>query len=140
MIMEYQSPIVEKTSKFSSGINIIMRLDGLWRDTHSHSRAGRYQAWNTDMDRIWLELARDLDGNDFKEKKKEFEKFEKELTEIGMIEDTTPSGFGESKVNDKSNRNSHYKKLMEKQLFIARLENKLGKGTTFDEGDEDDFE
>jgi len=38
------------------------------------------------------------------------------------------------------NREEQYQILMDKQLFLARLENELGKGTTFGEGDEDDFE
>lgn len=133
----------QKISKFSSGLNIVMRLDSLWRNTHLHASVGKYQSWNTDLDRMWLELARDLDTEDsgeFDKKKREFDKFDKELEEIGQINDGSLEGFKKRTEKDLEIRNKHYKKLMEKQLFIARLENQLGKGTTYSDGYDDDFE
>ncbi len=133
----------QKISKFSSGLNIIMRLDTLWKRTHVNSSTGKYQAWNTDLDRMWLELARDLDKEDtdeFDKKKNEFDKYDEEIKKIGQIRDATGKGFKKNTETELEIRNKHYKKLMEKQLFIARLENQLGKGTTYDEGYDDDFE
>jgi hypothetical protein len=133
----------QKTSKFSSGLNIIIRLDELWRDTHKHSRDGKYNSWNADLDRIWLELARDYDEEkekEFLEKEELFNKFDKKIENIGRIKDKSPDGFEELSEKDIKNRNEHYKILMEKQLFLARLENELGKGTTYNEGDDDDFD
>ena len=45
-----------------------------------------------------------------------------------------------SVVSPADKRAEQYKILNEKELFLKRLENELGKGTTFDDGDEDDFE
>lgn len=129
-----------KTSKFSSGLNIIMRLDELWKDTHKHSRAGEYQKWNSDLDRMWLELARDLDEADFPEYEKKFNQFDKDIQKIGNFKDKPAAGFKKAEESDITKRGEHYQKLIAKQLFISRLENKLGKGTTFDEGDDDDFD
>jgi hypothetical protein len=132
--------IIEKTSKFSSGLNIIMRLDELWKDTHKHSREGKYRLWNMDLDRMWLELARDLDEKKFTQKLEDFKKFDKKIQEIGIINDSGLKGFKVMSNQEIIKRSNHYDAIMGKQLFIARLENELGKGTTFDEGDEDDFD
>lgn len=135
-----------KTSKFSSGLNIIMRLDELWKDTHRHSRSGLYKLWNLDLDRIWLELSRDLkeeksdEIDSYGEIETNFNKFDDDIAKLGDVSDTEKPGFKKLTPEDIKNRNNFYKTLMKKQLFLARLENKLGKGTTFDDGDDDDFD
>lgn len=138
----------EKKSKFSSGLNIVMRLDELWKDTHKHSRNGEYGLWNTDLDRIWLELARDLKEEDeekvnqtsYNEANEKFKGFEGEIADVGNFEDTINDNFKGLTKEDVKKRNSQYNLLMKKQLFLARLENELGKGTTYSEGDDDDFD
>ena len=133
----------QKISKFSSGLNIIMRLDELWKATHRVSVQGQYKLWNIYLDRMWLELSRDLDKEnpeDYKEKKRKFEEFETKIKEIGQIADEKKRGFQKMTEDEVENRDKHYKILMDKQEFIARLENELGKGTTFDDGDNDDFD
>ena len=142
--MEEESNLVK--SKYSSGINIIIRLDLLWKDTHAHSRAGSFNKWNSDLDRIWLELARDLfnkkklidESTSFEGVKEKFDNFDGELSQVGSFVDEKPAGFKQSSKEDISKRAEQYKILMRKQLFLARLENYLGKGTT--EQDEDDYD
>lgn len=135
-----------KTSKFSSGLNIIMRLDELWKDTHRHARDGLYKMWNLDLDRIWLELSRDLKEEKTEELEgystieKEFNKFDKEISDLGVISDTEKEGFKKLTPEDIKNRNNFYKILMRKQLFLARLENKLGKGTTYEDLEDEDLD
>jgi len=145
-----------KISRFSSGLNILMRLDNLWKDTHKHSREGRFQMWNDDLDRIWLELARDLKQEEYydldkdgstiiisekevfkKGYKSQFEAFDEKLEEIMPFMDSGTTGFQKPNDDVKKNRNKQYKVLMEKQLFLARLENELGKGTTYEDEDDD---
>ena len=72
----------QKISKFSSGVNILIRLDRLWMDCHNHSRAGFYYRWNTDLDRIWVELARDIDEKEYVAEKKKFDTFADDLKKI----------------------------------------------------------
>lgn len=145
----------KKISRFSSGLNILMRLDSLWKDTHKHSRGGQFQHWNDDLDRIWLELARDLkqdeyydinkDGEVEKEKgkvfkegyKTQFEAFDKKLKDLMPFEDSGSIGFIPPDKSIKKKRSEQYQVLMEKQLFLARLENELGKGTTYEDEDDD---
>ena len=136
-----------KQSKYSSGVNINLRLDQLWKDSHYDSRTGNYNLWNLDLDCIWSELARDLKEKENKEKeissyaeiKKEFDKFDKKILENGVIKDKAPSGFRELTEEEIKSRDKHYKILREKQIFLARLENSLGKGTSFRNDDEDEL-
>jgi len=130
----------QKISKYSSGVNILIRIDGLWKKSHLYAEGGRYLLWNTVLDIIWLELARDINKDEFDEKEKDFNNFENELKELMPFNDDKPSGFRDLSPEDIKKRNEIYKLLKNKQLFLARLENKLGKGTTFDEEDDDDFD
>lgn len=142
--MEDNEPQV---SKYSSGVNINLRIDQLWKDSHYHSRGGHYSKWNLDLDCIWSELSRDLKEKEdttreiksFKDIKDEFDKFDKDILEKGIINDKKPEGFRDQTPDEITARNEHYKILREKQLFLARLENRLGKGTTWGSDDDDDI-
>lgn len=148
----------KKTSKFSSGLNILIRVDQLWKNCHNFKRNGFYYKWNEELDSVWLELARDLKPEEYydldsngkiiysPEKSKEiknkgyksqFEAFDEKLRELLPFIDLGSIGFNKPSEGDIKKRNSQYKVLMEKQLFLARLENELGKGTSWDEEDED---
>ena len=145
MINHDMEEIEHQTSKYSTGVSINLRIDQLWKDSHAHSRAGLYSNWNNDLDCIWSELARDLKDekgkkNVYEDKQKEFDKFDKDILEKGLIMDTEPSGFIKATDKQKESRSGHYKILRKKQLFLARLENTLGKGTTFDNNEEDDID
>jgi len=138
----------KKVSKFSSGLNIILRLDNLWRSCQELKRNGKYSKWNEELDTIWLELARDLNKEDYNDKKNEengeiifgyksqFEEFDEKLKKVLPFQDSV-FGFQKPDKNVIKNRDKQYKILMEKQLFLARLENELDKGTTYEEEDDD---
>jgi len=130
----------QRTSKYNSAISALIRLNELWIDTHKHSRGGLFGHWNEDLDRIWLELARDLEEKQFKAKKITFDKFETQLRDAGGIKDSKGEGFSEVSDVEIKNRDKNYKILMDKELFLRRLENELGKGTAWEDGSEDDFD
>jgi len=136
-----------KVSKFSSGLNIIMRLDVLWRNCQDFKRQGQYSKWNDELDTIWLELARDSSPEDYKDVKDDdgkimkgtkslFEEFDKKLKAQLPFNDAL-TGFKKPEPGIFTRRNEQYKTLMEKQLFLARLENKIGKGTSWGEQEDD---
>jgi len=134
----------DKVQRYSSGLNIVIRLDSLWKDTHLHSRAGQYAKWNSDLDRIWLELARDLnegtnetEKSEFQKRQEQLDRFENELGKLMPFDDSGEKGFTAPTAEMLSRRNKQYKVLMNKQLFLARLENELGKGTTYEDEDDD---
>ena len=136
-----------KVSKFSSGLNIIMRLDELWKNCAKFKRNGQYSKWNDELDTIWLELARDLKESEFYDQKDDleeiiigyktrFKEFDKKLKKFLPFHDSF-KGFKKPTKEDLENRENQYEILMEKQLFLARLENHLNKGTTYEEEDDD---
>lgn len=143
----------QKVSKYNSGVNIQIRLDKLWSDSHNHCRSGLFKKWNSDLDCIWIELAGDIKyKEDIKDSKKEikkdfeynkykeiFDAFDIELIKHGNFEDEIPDGFQVISKEQIKKRSEQYKILMEKSLFLKRLEKKLGKGTKWDDEDEDDF-
>ena len=126
-------------SKHSSGVSIIIRIDGLWKDANINSCAGQYAKWNTKLDVIWRELARDILEEDYETKKNAFDEFDKELVKTGTFKDGGSDTFDDMTSDDSKNRSKQYRTLNDKELFLKRLENKLGKGTTFHDGEEDDF-
>ena len=134
--MEEDKKIIK--SKYSSGINIILRLDQLWRDTHLHSRNDQFYKWNNDLDCIWRELARDLNDDGYNEWKGKIDEINNKLKELGKFEDEKPAGFKEPSKEMLKKREKQYELLNEKQLILARLENEVGKGTT--EEDEEDYD
>ena len=123
----------QQVSKYNSAVAQLFRLDELWKDSHRHSRSGKYSEWNADLDKIWSELARDL-KEDSKEEKK-YNEFTKALGQSGNIAKQEIKGFDTVK-NDKSNI---YMILLRKEIWLGRLQNQLGKGTKWDEGEEDYF-
>ena len=137
----------KKSSKFSAGLNIITRLDVLWKKAQIYIEDGYYNKWNTLLDIIWLELTRDLSPEDYKDSidkdgkknkgyKSEFDEFDEKLRKYLPFQDSG-SGF---KLPDKDmiqKRNQQYKILMDKQRFLARLENTLGKGTSWSQVEDD---
>jgi hypothetical protein len=137
-----------KHSKFSSGLNIITRLDLLWRNCQEFKRNGQYSKWNDELDTIWLELARDLNNSEYNDSKNDktgediegyqtkFKKFDEELRKHLPFADSN-IGFKKLEQGFITKRNQQYKTLMEKQLFLARLENELDKGTTYEDEDDD---
>lgn len=125
-----------KTSKYNSAGDQLQRIDKLWELSHKFSRSGEYNSWNKVLDRIWLELAGDLDMGD--KAIDIFNEFNRKLVELN-IEAVRNVGFNKPQEDYKEVRSKQYFLLMEKELYIRRLQNKLGKGTAWRDEFEDDF-
>ena len=128
---DYEEGSPSKISKYNSGIAQIQRLDILWRDSHRHSRTGELIKWNWDLDRVWCELAGDLKEDD--PMIAEFNLFK---TTIGNINNYMKN----KKITTDEYAKQLYTELMEKEILLRRLQNKLGKGTSFTDADEDMIE
>jgi len=103
----------EKLAKFNSMTAILFRLDLLWKDAHAHSRSGQLMKWNWDLDKVWCELSADA--------KEEHEtKFKDLNTEI-------------FKINSVTERAKLYEKLLEKEIFLRKLQNKQGMGVKYEQ-------
>lgn len=139
-----------KQSKYNSGIAIILRLDGLWKNVNAFASSGSYKKWNSYLDRVWCELSRDLKEDEFEDSNKEgkkikgykskFEEFDEKIKSIGSFGDTIGDSFNKISKEQVQRRDEIYYVLMEKELFLRRLENHLGKGTAWDDDDEDGFD
>ena len=123
-----------KTSKFNSGFLINMRLDALWKDAHKHSRCGQYASWNSDLDRVWCELAGDEDEGSEKEKK--FNLINKKFEIAGEPFNIAQIGFKVVTPEAMKKIKKVYIVLVEKEIFLRRLQNEQGKGTAYDEADD----
>lgn len=140
-----------KISKYNSGVFIIQRLHNLWLDANEHSRKGQFSKWNKDLDRIWLEIARDLSDDKLEDKKNNkgekiegyktnFNKFKERLKGTGALSDSFGTDFEVPSKREIDNRDEQYETLMEKEFFLRRLENETGKGTKFEDLSEDDMD
>ena len=127
-------------SEHSTSLDIVFRLNSLWRDANNHSRAGRYSDWDEDLECIWRELQRDLDDDDFENYNEKRKDFNEKLTDSGKFLDKPPAGWKSLNEDDKQKRHRQKNILREKDIFLKRLENKTGKGTKFRDFSEDDFE
>ena len=119
--MEDYNEQPEKISKYNSGIAQIYRVDNLWKNSHHHRCCGELILWNWDLDSVWCELVGDL-----KEDDERIEKFAELDKEVGL--------------NLMKDKRLLYKSLMNKEIFLRRLQNKLGKGTALMDANEDMIE
>jgi hypothetical protein len=121
------SDTISKTSKFNGAISQLYRLDALWKDTHIHSRSGEMEKWNWDLDRVWAELAGDFDDESPNNKN-----FEAINEEIGSLK----GKYNKGEYNKLIFYNLYYAVLNKKEVFLRRLQNKLGKGTEYESEDD----
>ncbi len=126
-----------KISKYNSGVAQIYRLDNLWKNTHSYARSGQFSKWNLELDRVWCELARDLKEADYKQELVKYDTVNKKLSKFGGFNDTPKPGFNTSSSVISKSRMAQYNVLMEKELLLRRLENQVGKGTAWEDEDND---
>ena len=121
-----------KVSKLNSGMLQNFRMDFLWKDRHTHARQGNYPKWNEDLDAMWCELSGDAKKSDIDEFKTLDEAVSGELNQK-----RDKKGFEKPTLNDKSRIVKQKKVLMDKEIFLRRLQNKQGKGTAYNEEDDD---
>lgn len=116
------------TSKYKDSINQIIRLNQLLQDCHAHSRAGELRKWNWDLDRIWIELGAELKPEEKEGKPNTDKKIEDDFKLI--CNEVAKSWMLPNKLYDALNK---------KELFLRRLQEKQGKGSTKVDTDEEDF-
>lgn len=104
-------------SKYNSAQLDLFRLNSLWQKSHHYAEKGLLQKWNIVLDRIYQELS-----NDTKEEDDEiFDGFQNKIKTIPK--------------NKSNSINSIYEMLNLKERFLRKLQNKQGKGTSYDDYD-----
>lgn len=132
---EPQQP--EKISVYNSGVAQIKRLDELWNKTHKYAEGGLLSKWNWILDRIWCELIGDLELSEEDSKDKSYkDTFDGFKVIIGDINQK----FVKKEIKAEEYKRELYENLMDKEAFLRRLQQRLGKGTKFVDADEDMIE
>lgn len=128
-------------SKINSAGLLNSLMHNLWLDFNKHYRAGRYLSANADLDCMWIKLGGEeyIIGSPDEAK---YQALEEKLADAGQLQDAlTVNGF--SKPDEKQLEKFYIQRkiLMEKALFIQRLQNSQGKGTAYDySGDDEESE
>jgi len=125
----------DKISRINSAGLINSILENLWRESYNAMANGDYLKWNSKLDSIWTILGGDCEEN--KDEDKSILKINLSIYEAGTLKSKAGGGF-----NDKINPNNalQYQLLLRKSLFLRRLQNKQGKGTAYQNDDDDDID
>lgn len=129
---EETEQVTQQTSKYNSAVEQLKRIGGLWDKAHVRSLSGDLNAWNKVLDKIWSELARDFSPDD--PRVNEFNSFSKLLSKTGNLGQPEIRGFTKHK-NDHAHE--QYIILLNKEIWLGRLQNDLGKGTSWADEEED---
>ena len=126
-----------KTSKYNSAQLINIEIHETWKKAKGFAILGMYHSWNVILDMVWADLAADLDET--AEENMKYNEFTKRLAETGTLEAPKILAFNAEKANmNKTAR--QFSILLEKHIWLKRLQNKLGKGTAYRDEFEDDIE
>ena len=129
-----------KTSKINSAMLVNSTLNELWKEFYSHFRVGKYLSANNDLDCIWTILGgeKEIEG---KKIETDYIAIETKLKEKGLIQDSLSStGFNQIKLEQIIKFTEQKGILLTKALFLRRLQNTQGKGTAYEDKDEEESE
>jgi len=127
-------------SKINPAAIINITMENLWRDAFSFQSKNKLYEWDKKLDSLWLILGGDEPEQQENSKKrdfvKEFNEIDKRIKATGSLIHR-PQGFKQLDGDEAEIIDIQYDLLKEKSLFLRRLQNKQGKGTAYDMGEED---
>jgi hypothetical protein len=126
----------EKISRINSAGIINITTENLWRDCYSSMAKGDLVTWNRKLDALWLILGGDTTDKLIDD---EFNKIDLQLHTTGSLK-YKKTGFQTPTDYESGIKAVQYLILRKKSLFLRRLQNKQGKGTAYDTGDDYDIE
>jgi len=125
----------DRTSRINSAGLINSLLENLWRESYTSMSQGDYVKWNSKLDAIWSILGGDcVEGE---EEDNRMSKINLKIYENGSLKSKSGLGFNQ---NSNPNNSIQYQWLLKKALFLRRLQNKQGKGTAYQNDDDDDID
>lgn len=127
----------EKVSRINSAGIINITTENLWRDAYNSMAKGDLITWNRKLDAIWLILGGDVAFDS--PETKEFDKIDLEIHQTGSL-GVKKQGFAFVDGGSIEKRAVQYLLLRKKSLFLRRLQNKQGKGTSYHNEDDSDFD
>ena len=134
---EYQEHKEEDSmSKFNSASLQNQRLHNIWVEINKYRASSQNSKWNANLDTIWCELAGDVKKDS--QEDIDFKKINKSLSEVGQVINwQATEGFKKIPKELIKKKSNQYKELMEKEIFLRRLQNKQGKGTSYKDNSSD---
>lgn len=124
-------------SKYNSAIDQMQRLGIIWRSAYKNAADGNFNSWNLDLDAAWRELSSDLSEDDTDVEK--YTEINKKIIALQPLISKRTPGFNPVSSDTLQKISKQYLILQEKEIFVRRLLNKLGKGTVHDDTEDDDF-
>lgn len=110
-----------------------LRRDELWKDANKHSRNGEYKKWNEDLDALWRELSGSTKKESAEEKEWNSlcEEFSKVYSPVQKV------GFEQLQDGDYAKLLKQKAVLVQKEIFLRRLEDSQGKGAAYKDASDD---
>lgn len=124
-------------SKFNASGLINVALERAWSRAFNAQVSKNFSLWNTHLDSLWIMLAGDIKPDS--PLVKQFDDIEIKIGKSGSLHHSTP-GFKKTSDDEKQKISLQYRLLMEKSLFLKRLQNAQGKGSAYVDEQEDEFE
>ncbi len=125
--MEDNTGQPKEISKFNEGLLQIQRLDYLWRSIELSTRSGHYDpsSWKYLLDSVWRELYADV---------------EKQSDKNNLIQDNKKFILKIQIAELKNTPNKIYSTLNARHEFLKLLQTKVGKGGSYADSTENEFE
>jgi len=135
----------QKVAKYNSAISQLLRLDNVWQQSYKHMLQSNYFLWSVDLDAIWIELAGDLfnpdnklsSGRKVKQVLNDMNFIDGELIKLSPLVSGQHSTFNKRPDDYLTKVSKQYLILRKKAVYLHQLQNDLGKGTKWEEGDDD---
>ena len=134
---EYLNAEEQKISRINSAGLTNITLENLWKDCYDAMAKGDLVKWNRKLDAIWIILGGDCSEGGEEDKK--YKLLEVSIHKTGSL-NHKKTGFLSTQENEAVLMAAQYLYLKEKSLFLKRLQNSQGKGTAYQNEDEDDFD
>lgn len=121
-------------SKINAAGLINLTLENLWVKVYQTQSKCNLGECNRHLNSIWLILGGDLNSDD--KKAKQYHAIDEAIGKAGNLFHTR-RGFGLISQDELKIIAVQYRLILEKALFLRRLQNKQGKGTAYEESIED---
>lgn len=121
---EYEQEFSSRKSKINSAGFELERINVLWTKCHAYREQGNLAKYNHELDSVWTEIGSGLHPENKKDRQ-----YIKEMFDLNL-----------KIIKYRNNRNMLNQYLMKKHIFLKRLQDLQGKGTAYQDEDEDAIE
>lgn len=127
-----------QVSQYNEAVAKLMRIGSLWTMAHSSAIQRNYYKWNAVLDEVWKELAADTEKEGTEES--DIDNFNLSLSKLQPLYQIGSTGFNKQDKSSKDKMAKQYTILVKKEIYLRRLQNKLGMGTKYKDMYEDEID